>query len=186
MTTASDALQPDQPLKPEVGQPALLDAGTTTPTLWPRVEAVLEAISERMNPILVKEARQAMKSKQFSVTFSLLLLFGWLYTVFFVVVNLPGVFYSPFGPLMLVGYYLILAVPLLIVVPYASFRSLAAELEDGTFDLLSITALSARQIVTGKLGSSVLQMMVYYSALARALPSPICCAASTSSRSPCC
>ncbi|WP_425616344.1 ABC transporter permease [Anatilimnocola sp. NA78] len=164
MTTASDALQPDQPAKIEGNDAPIL--ATATNPLWPRIERVMEAISERMNPILVKEARQAMKSKQFSVTFSLLLMFGWLYTVFFVVVNLPGVFYSPFGPLMLVGYYLILAVPLLIVVPYASFRSLAAELEDGTFDLLSITALSARQIVTGKLGSSVLQMMVYYSALA--------------------
>jgi hypothetical protein len=60
----------------------------------------------------------------------------------------------------------VLSVPLLIVVPYAAFRSLAGEWEDGTFELLSITALSARQIVTGKLASAVLQMMVYYSALA--------------------
>ena len=56
--------------------------------------------------------------------------------------------------------------PLLIVVPYAAFRSLAGEREDGTFELLSITTLSARQIVLGKLGSAILQMMVYYSALA--------------------
>ena len=64
------------------------------------------------------------------------------------------------------GYYAVLSVPLLIVVPYAAFRSLAGEWEDGTFELLSITALSARQIVTGKLASAILQMMVYYSALA--------------------
>ena len=56
--------------------------------------------------------------------------------------------------------------PLLIVVPYAAFRSLAAEREDGTYELLSITTLTARQIVLGKLGSAILQMMVYYSALA--------------------
>ncbi|QDU25717.1 hypothetical protein ETAA8_07870 [Anatilimnocola aggregata] len=165
MTTASDALIPgNEPLPSEP-----ITATAIAPprgAFWPRVERLLEAISERLNPILVKEARQAMKSKQFSVTFTLLLVFGWIYTILFVMVNLPGVFYSPFGSVMLVGYYLILAVPLLIVVPYASFRSLAAELEDGTFDLLSITALSARQIVTGKLGSSVLQMLVYYSALA--------------------
>ena len=67
---------------------------------------------------------------------------------------------------MLVGYYIVLSVPLLIVVPYAAFRSLAGEWEDGTFELLSITTLSARQIVAGKLASAVLQMMVYYSALA--------------------
>lgn len=166
MTTASDALEPTgQPA--DSGKEGIVPAATASVShYWPRFEQLLDSLSERMNPILVKEARQAMKSKQFSVTFTLLLVFGWVYTLLFVMLNLPGVFYSPFGSLMLVGYYLILAVPLLIVVPYASFRSLAAELEDGTYDLLSITALSARQIVTGKLASSLLQMMVYYSALA--------------------
>ena len=46
------------------------------------------------------------------------------------------------------------------------FRSLASEREDGTFELLSISTLSSRQIVMGKLCSSILQMLVYYSALA--------------------
>jgi hypothetical protein len=178
MTTASDAFQPGTPgdsasaaphphgniVAAEVAPPAELSA--TPSVMWPKLEAFLDAASDRLNPILVKEARQAMKSKQFSVTFTLLLIVGWVYTLLFVVLNLPGVFYSPLGSAMLFGYYLILTVPLLIVVPYASFRSLAAELEDGTFDLLSITALGARQIVLGKLGSSVLQMLVYYSALA--------------------
>jgi ABC-type transport system involved in cytochrome c biogenesis permease component len=66
---------------------------------------------------------------------------------------------------MLTGYILILLVPMLVIVPFSAFRSLAAEREDGTFELLSITALNARQIVSGKLGSAVLQMIVYYSAL---------------------
>ncbi len=174
MTTASDALSPANPPPDPGPNPANTAPGVKTTVIeavavndfWPKVETLLQALSEKLNPILVKEARQAMKSKQFSVTFTLLLVVGWIYTMLFVILNLPGVFYSPFGSAMLFGYYLILAVPLLIVVPYASFRSLAAELEDGTFDLLSITALSARQIVTGKLGSSVLQMIVYYSALA--------------------
>jgi hypothetical protein len=60
---------------------------------------------------------------------------------------------------------MILLVPMLVIVPFSAFRSLAAEREDGTFELLSITALNARQIVSGKLGSAVLQMIVYYSAL---------------------
>ena len=40
-------------------------------------------------------------------------------------------------------YYAILAFPLAVVVPYAAFRSLAAEREDNTYDLLSITTLQA-------------------------------------------
>jgi ABC-type transport system involved in multi-copper enzyme maturation permease subunit len=133
---------------------------------WQRIETLLDRLGDRLNPILVKEARQAMKSRQFVVTFSLLLLFGWIYTLGFIAFTMPGIYFAPLGSPMLIGYYLILTIPLLIVVPYAAFRSLASEREDGTFELLSITALSARQIVTGKLGSAVLQMMVYYSALA--------------------
>lgn len=170
MTTASNALPdgalPGGNLPPGPPIPTTATVVPNASAFWTRIETLVDSLSERLNPILVKEARQAMKSKQFMITFSLLLIVGWVYTLLFVMASLPGVFYSPFGSAMLVGYYLILGVPLLIVVPYASFRSLAAELEDGTFDLLSITSLSARQIVTGKLGSSLLQMLVYYSALA--------------------
>lgn len=133
---------------------------------WTQLEALLDRFGDRLNPILVKEARQAMKSRQFVVTFSLLLIFGWLWTVLFISFGVPAIFYAPVGPGVLAGYYIVLSVPLLIVVPYAAFRSLAGEREDGTFELLSITTLTARQIVLGKLGSAVLQMMVYYSALA--------------------
>jgi ABC-type transport system involved in multi-copper enzyme maturation permease subunit len=133
---------------------------------WMRVEEWLDRLGDKLNPILVKEARQAMKSRQFVITFTLLLACGWLWTLLFIAFSIPAVYYAPYGAAMLVGYYIVLTVPLLIVVPYSSFRSLAAECEDGTYELLSITTLSAWQIITGKLGSSLLQMLVYYSALA--------------------
>jgi len=160
MTTA------DSPFAADNALPAEAVPASPWVQRWDRIEAWLDGLGDRMNPILVKEARQAMKSRQFVVTFSLLLIFGWLYTLAFIGFTMPGLYYAPLGPAMLLGYYLILTIPLLIVVPYAAFRSLASEREDGTFELLSITALSARQIVTGKLGSAVLQMLVYYSALA--------------------
>ncbi|MCO6455990.1 MAG: hypothetical protein J5I93_11890 [Pirellulaceae bacterium] len=145
-------------------------ADAPTDSYWLRLERTLERASERLNPILVKEARQALKSRQFVVTFSLLLCFGWGWTVLGILLlclemGLTGVAYAPSGRFMLIGYYIVLAIPLLIVVPFSAFRSLAAEREDGTFELLSITTLSARQIVLGKLGSSLMQMLVYYSAL---------------------
>lgn len=135
-------------------------------TRWERLEHALDRGSEWLNPILVKEARQALKSRQFVVTFGMLLLFGWAWTLLGVVLSAPGIFYGAEGKGMLYGYFLVLAVPLLVVVPFSAFRSLASEREDGTYELISITALNARQIVTGKLGSAVLQMMVYFSALA--------------------
>ncbi|MCA9122867.1 MAG: hypothetical protein KDB11_21925 [Planctomycetales bacterium] len=133
---------------------------------WQSFENAIELGGERLNPILVKEARQALKSKQFVITFTLLLLAGWVWSMLGVALLSPGVYYAPGGRFMLCGYFIILAIPVLVIVPFSAFRSLAAEREDGTFELLSITALSSRQIVTGKLGSAMLQMLVYYSALA--------------------
>lgn len=130
-----------------------------------RLERWIERTGERLNPILVKEARQALKSRQFLLTFSLVLLFGWLWSLIGIAQQGAAVRYAAGGGYMLIGYFFILVVPMLVVVPFAAFRSLAAEREDGTFELLCITSLSSRQIVTGKLGSALLQMLVYYSAL---------------------
>lgn len=152
-----------------VDDSAALPASVANPSRWDRVEAALERAGDRLNPILIKEARQALKSRQFVTTFSLLLLCGWGWSLLGIGLLSPGVYYAPAGPFMLVGYYFVLAVPLLVVVPFAAFRSLAAERDDGTYELLSITALSPRLIVTGKLGSAVLQMLVYFSALSPCL-----------------
>ncbi|HTN78016.1 MAG TPA: hypothetical protein VL096_22350 [Pirellulaceae bacterium] len=146
--------------------PLATEPNVTEPNRWGRIEALLERGSEWLNPILVKEARQALKSQQFVFTFSMLLLFGWLWTLIGVYLSLPGIFYGAAGKGMLYGYFLVLSIPLLVVVPFSAFRSLAAEREDGTYELISITALNARQIVGGKLGSAILQMLVYFSALA--------------------
>ena len=132
---------------------------------WIRVDQWLERAGERLNPILVKEARQALKSRQFVITFGLLLLCGLGWSLIGVALLLPGIYYTPSGPFMLIGYAIILTVPMLLIVPFSAYRSLAGEREDGTYELLSITTLSSRQIVTGKLGSAALQMLVYYSAL---------------------
>ncbi|MFV1963861.1 MAG: hypothetical protein ACC628_00450 [Pirellulaceae bacterium] len=156
-----------QPSKPASATPTLVEASDVTQSGWRnRIEVLLDRASEQLNPILIKEARQALKSRQFVITFSLLLGCGWAWSLLGVALLSPGVYFAPGGRFMLVGYFIVLAVPVLLVVPYTAFRSLASEREDGTFELLSITTLSARQIVTGKLGSATIQMLVYYSALA--------------------
>ena len=136
---------------------------------WGAVDRGLTWAGDRLNPILVKETRQALKSKQFAVTFGLLLVCGWLWSILGVASSGPEIYYSARGPDMFFGYYLILAFPLLVIVPYGAFRSLAGEQEDRTYELLSITALGPRQIIRGKLGSAVLQMLVYLSAISPCL-----------------
>jgi len=126
-------------------------------------------VGDRFNPILVKEARQALKSRQFVITFMLLLLLAWGWTILGVAIMGPGVWYGNYGPQLFFGYYLILAFPLLVIVPFTAFRSLAIEQEDRTYELLWITTLSPRQIIRGKLVSAVLQMLVYLSAISPCL-----------------
>lgn len=135
---------------------------------WDRIDAWIAWASEYLNPILVKETRQALKSRQFLVMFALLLVSGWVWSLC-VLAWAPGIYYGAGGMDIFFGYFFILCFPLIVVVPFSAYRSLASEWEDGTYDLMSISTLSARQIVTGKLGSAILQMIVYLSAIAPCL-----------------
>ena len=132
-------------------------------TKWDRR---LIELSQWVNPILVKETRQALKSKQFSLTLILLtiLVFGW--TVIGIVGMIPSVYYASNGSALLIGYTVILIVPALIVIPQAAFRSMASELEDGTFETLSLSLLSPRHILIGKLSVAGLQLVIYVSVIA--------------------
>lgn len=122
---------------------------------------------ELLNPILVKEVRQALKSRQFEVSFGLTLLAAVCWTLLYMSVSVPRIFYVPGGGTdLLRGYAFILLVPLLIIIPFSAFRSLTSEVEESTFELLSITSLSAKQIVTGKMATAALQILLFVSALA--------------------
>lgn len=125
----------------------------------------LETVCEYVNPILVKETRQALKSRQFVVTLLVVLVACWAASFAVVAIIGPDVYYVASGTQMLYVYTIILAVPLILIVPFSAFRSLSAEQEDNTYELLSITTLTPQQIITGKLGSAAVQMLVYMSAV---------------------
>lgn len=147
---------------PQVHQDAiriLIDGETT----W---DQCLIRASHWLNPILVKETRQALKSKQFLWTFTLLIVFTIGWTLLAVLSSIPNVYYDSDGSIFLVGYLIILLLPSIIVIPQTAFRSMSAELEDGTFETLSLSMLSAGQVVYGKLSVAALQLIVYLSILA--------------------
>jgi ABC-type transport system involved in multi-copper enzyme maturation permease subunit len=143
-----------------------LTALTRWQKIWQWLDTTGETWGDSFNPIVVKEARQSLKSRHFIVTFSLLLLCGAFWSMGGVVYNFADIFYRPSGAELARGFYLILCIPMLLIVPFVAYRSISAEMEDGTYELLSITALASRQIVWGKLVSALLQIMLYYSALA--------------------
>jgi len=161
ITAGTEEMSPS----PEVSPDASADSETRSERWLRRIDTFAEKFGDATNPILIKETRQALKSRQFVVTFSVLLVASFAWTVAGSLSLMPLIYTTPSAPRMLVGYYVVLAVPMLLVVPLAAYRSLEAEIDDGTLELLSITALSPWQIVLGKLASASLQMMLYLVAL---------------------
>jgi len=137
-------------------------SGPLGSTILRRLDDACERFGDAVNPILVKETRQALKSRQFVVTFSVILLAALGWTVVGSLSLMPQIYTSPSAPRMMIGYYVVLALPMLMVVPLAAYRSLESEIDDGTLELLSITALSPWQIVLGKLAGASLQMLLYF------------------------
>ena len=133
--------------------------------VWGKIDLASRRVGEWFNPILVKEARQSLKSRQFIITFFLLLIASCVWTVLGVASNAPNVYYLPTGDSMIYGYYFVLAIPLIGMVPLAAQRSLAAEIDDQTFEMLVITELTSMRIVMGKLNSAMLQMLIYFAAI---------------------
>jgi hypothetical protein len=125
----------------------------------------IERGSDWLNPILVKETRQSLKSRQFVATFLLMLVASWLISVFGILLSGTGAEYHALGGTFFFAYYVVLAVAVFIVVPFGAFRSLLSERDLHTWEVLSITTLKPRQIVWGKLLSSLVQIFIYYSAI---------------------
>lgn len=126
----------------------------------------MEAVGDRLNPILVKETRQALKSKQFIVTFLLVLTISWLVATVGMLVVSDQIEYGAASRGFFYLFYLVLAPALFLVVPFSAYRSLLSERDENTYDLLSITTLEPRQIVWGKLLSALVQLFIYCSATA--------------------
>lgn len=122
--------------------------------------------SERINPIVIKEVRQSLKSQQFTVSFGLTLIAAVGWTFIAVSMMVPSIFYLPGGMELLTGFMCILAFPLMVIIPFGAFLSLTSETDDSTFELLSISALTSYQIIYGKMASASLQLLLYLSAIA--------------------
>lgn len=145
-----------------VAQTTTADRPSLAVRFLDRLDAWCERTGDAINPILVKETRQSLKSRQFVVTFSLILFAALAWTIAGSLSMMPQIYTSPSAPRMMIGYYAVLALPMMMVVPLAAYRSLESEIDDGTLELLSITTLSPWQIVLGKLGSASLQMVLYF------------------------
>ena len=128
-----------------------------------RLDPFVDKSSDRFSSILVKETRQATKSRHFVWTFFATIIITLVVTF---VVLAEGSRSNQLGPTLLMGYLVVLGLPLMIIVPMSTFQSLSAEHGDGTLQLISITTMKPSEIIIGKLCSSILQILIYMSVLA--------------------
>jgi hypothetical protein len=135
-------------------------------SLTDRFSAWGDKASDRMNPILVKETRQALKGRQFTITFMLLLVVAWLISAGGALWAGPAIEFGSASRDFFVLYYWVLSFAIFLVVPFGSFRSMLNERDHNTYELLSISTLTPGQIVRGKLSSSIVQILIFYSAIA--------------------
>ncbi|MES2793986.1 MAG: hypothetical protein V4719_30510 [Planctomycetota bacterium] len=127
----------------------------------------LERASDFLNPILVKETRQALKSRSFVSVFILMLIASWLIcSIGVLYVYGPDLSYAAAGRNFFTAFYTVLSIAVFIVVPQGAFRSIQSERDLQTFEMLTITTLSPRKIVWGKWWSATVQTIVYYAAIA--------------------
>ncbi len=128
------------------------------------VNSWAEQRADALNPILVKETRQVLKTKFVTVSFLIALVIAWFVSLTFAVQ--PSHPQSIQGPELFGRLVAVLVVALFFVVPYVSFRGMAAEREQHTFEMLSVTALSDGQIFWGKFSSALLLIALFEAAFA--------------------
>jgi hypothetical protein len=131
-----------------------------------RCDDLFDRWSERLNPIVVKETRQALSSRMFPIAFLAMLGLCWVVSVALIAASGEDLYYVEAGPQFFMWYLAALLGAICFVVPLGVFRSVVAEFDGQTFEMLAITTLSPRQVVMGKLKSAAVQMGAFYSAAA--------------------
>lgn len=125
--------------------------------------STLAAWTDRINPIVVKEVRQGLRTRVFWICFSLMLLAcAVISLVAFASAEDKGI--NQDGAYYFLAFFMCLGVAQFFIIPYSAYRSLAREREDETWVLLTLTGLGPRKILRGKVGSYLVQAALYGSA----------------------
>jgi hypothetical protein len=126
--------------------------------------SLAERLGDRINPLVVKEIRQGLRTRMFWVCFGLMLVACVLLSLAaYADVRDGG--YRPRGSLYFFLYFVSLGLVHFFVIPYSAYRSLAREREDETWVLLALTGLGPRRILRGKVTSFLAQAGLYASAV---------------------
>lgn len=123
-----------------------------------------EKWGDRLNPLVVKEVRQGLRTRIFWVCFGLMLV-ACVVLSLIAYVETREASYARHGRGFFFAYFVCLGVVHFFVIPYNAYRSLAREREDETWVLLVLTGLGPRRILRGKVASFLVQAGLYASAV---------------------
>lgn len=116
-----------------------------------------ERWSDSLNPMVVKEIRQALRGDTFYKGLWIVLLLSALASAFALSVVSRSLTGEQVGSGFFGTVYTCMCLALLGLTPMAAFQSLAGEWDDDSFDLLVASDLAPGQIVRGKLCSALVQ-----------------------------
>ena len=129
-----------------------------------RVLPWLEDKSDWLSPLVVKEVRQVVRGREFNYSFGASLAAGLAVAFFGAADALTGsgtsgrwTFVALMGCLSILG---------LVVVPLGAFSALRNERMEQTLELITLTTLSARRIVVGKLLAQGVKLATLFAAMA--------------------
>ena len=125
--------------------------------------AVRRSLGDRLNPILVKEVRQALRGRYFRGLFWLTLGVATLTGLFVVAEAASREAVERVGGLFFMWMFACMSAAVHCFTPFSAFLSTSAEHDENTHDLLVLSNLRPRQIVSGKLLSALIQALLYYS-----------------------
>ena len=121
------------------------------------------ALEEYLNPVLVKEVRQALRGKQFNGAFGFTMVISLVTAISIVLSNADSAAWDPVGPEFLTGLWACLTVAVVGFIPLSAFNAMGAEFEENTYDMLVLSHMRPRHIMLGKLLAAGVQAMLFFS-----------------------
>ena len=124
----------------------------------------LERAIDRLSPIVVKDVRQLARCREFHYAFNVALLVGLTVAFFAAADALTGTGTS--GGWTFTALTAALGLLGLVVVPLGAFTALRSERQEQTLELITLTALSPRRVVVGKLLAQSVKLVTLFAGLA--------------------
>jgi hypothetical protein len=137
------------------------DLSARSPGVVARFDAWSARVSERLDAVLVKDVRQALRSRFFRVNFGIALVLTTLGGLFTLVLHAFNADTRAAGGMPL---FVVVAacasVGAIGLVPFAAFASMSAESDESALDLLNLSHLTPLAIARGKLVTALLQALL--------------------------